>query len=143
MPDNKPDIFCYICGENTIVFNSNVVTSLIKLLTILALMLNLMTRIKLGHHRYESHALSICTSQSKGKKSCLKFGIPIVWRSHTTDCYACATDLTEINRKKRSSLKYPDLESARCPGAHCAEVPPFFLCREGLGVLDRCCSASA
>ena len=63
---------------------------------------------------------------TKGKKSCLKFGIPMVWReptSHDTDCYFCAVDVTGINRKNRHTLKYPDLQSARCPVAHCDEIP--------------------
>ena len=39
---------------------------------------------------------------TKGKKSCLKFGIPMVWReptNHVTDCYFCTIDVTGINRK--------------------------------------------
>ena len=35
--------------------------------------------------------------------------------------------MTGINRKNQSSLKYPDLESARRPVAHCDEIPvPVF-----------------
>lgn len=34
---------------------------------------------------------------------------------------------TGISRKKRSSLIYPDLQLARCPVAHCNEIPvPVF-----------------
>jgi len=54
----------------------------------------------------------------------------MVWReptNHVTDCYFCAIDVTGINRKNRSSLKYPDLESARHPVAHCDDIPvPVF-----------------
>ena len=42
----------------------------------------------------------------------------MVWReptNHVTDSYFCAIDVTGINRKNQSSLKYPDLESARHP----------------------------
>ena len=53
-----------------------------------------------------------------------------VWNSHGlegenhgTDCYFCVINLTGINRKKRSSLKYPDLQSARRPVAHFDEIP--------------------
>ena len=67
---------------------------------------------------------------TKGKKSSLKFGIPIICRestNHVADCYFCAIDLTGINRKNRSSLTYPDLDSARRPVAHCEEIPiPVF-----------------
>ena len=63
---------------------------------------------------------------SKGKKTSLKFGIPMVWReprNHVSDCYFCAIDVTGINRKNRKILKYPDLESARRPVAHSDECP--------------------
>ena len=33
--------------------------------------------------------------------------------------------MTEINRKNRSRLKYPDLESARRPVAQCDNIPVF------------------
>ena len=63
---------------------------------------------------------------TNGKKSCLRFGIPIVWRdptNHGTDCYLSVINLSGINRKNRSSLKYPDLQPARRPVAHCDEIP--------------------
>ena len=54
----------------------------------------------------------------------------MIWRepaNHVTDCYFCAIDLTGINRKNRSSLTYPDLDSSRRPVAHCEEIPiPVF-----------------
>lgn len=54
----------------------------------------------------------------------------MVWReptNHVTDCYFCSIDVTGINRKNRSSLKYPDLEITRRPVAHCDEIPvPVF-----------------
>ena len=128
---NKPDIFCYICGEYTIVPNRNPVTSFVKRAY------HAYFGIKLGDQdkAWAPHMVcKACTEYlrqwSKGKKSCLKFGIPMVWReptNHVTDCYFCAIDVTGINRKNRSSLKYPDLESARRPVAHCDEIPvPVF-----------------
>ena len=66
-----------------------------------------------------------------GKKTSLKFGLPMVWRepkNHVSDCYFCAIDVTGINRKNRKVLKYPDLESARRPVAHSDECPvPVFV----------------
>ena len=61
---------------------------------------------------------------TNAKKSCLKVGIPIVWRepeNHGTACYFCVNNL--IIRKNRSSLTYPDIQSARRPVAHCDEIP--------------------
>ena len=63
---------------------------------------------------------------SKGKKTSLKFGIPMVWkepRNHVSDCYFCAIDVSGINRRNRNVLKYPDLESARRPVAHSNKCP--------------------
>ena len=48
-----------------------------------------------------------------------------VWRepkSHTDDCYFCAINLTEINKKKRKSFIYPNLPSALRPVAHWDEI---------------------
>ena len=74
-----------------------------------------------------------CTETLRGwtnGKWSLNFGIPTVWRepkNHVTDCYFCAVDVTGINRKNWGSLKYPDLQSARRPVAHCDEIPmPIF-----------------
>ena len=63
---------------------------------------------------------------TKGAKTSLKFGIPMVWREpfdHASDCYFCAINTTGINRKNRHSLQYPDLPSARRPVPHCEEIP--------------------
>ena len=52
----------------------------------------------------------------------------MVWReptNHITDCYVYAVDVTGINRKNQG--KYPDLQSARRPVAHCDEISvPIF-----------------
>ena len=88
---NRPDIFCYICGEYTLVPNRNA----------------LITFIKQTYHAYFGMKLSdqdkawaphmVCKScieylrqWNKGKKTNLKVGIPIVWReprNHVSDCY--------------------------------------------------------
>ena len=63
-------------------------------------------------------------------RKALKFGIPVSWRetkNHTNDYCFCAINLTEINKKKRKSLLYPNLPSALRPVAHCDEIPiPIF-----------------
>ena len=124
---NKPDVFCYICGEYTLVPNRNPVTSFIKRAY------HAYFGIKFGDQDkiWAPHMVcKTCTEYlrrwTKGKKSCLKFGIPMVWReptNHANDCYFCAVDVTGINRNNRNNLKYPDLESARRPVAHCDDIP--------------------
>ena len=91
----------------------------------LILVLNLLTRIKLGRHTWCARHARRLRGWTNGQRS-LNFGIPMVWREPTnfvTDCYFCAVDVTGINRKNRDSLKYPDLQSARHPVAHCDEIP--------------------
>jgi len=128
---NKPDVFCYICGEYTLVHNRNPVTCFIKRAY------HAYFGIKLGDQDKDWAPHMVCKActvylrqWTKGKKTCLKFGIPMVWReqrNHDTDCYFCSIDVTGINRKNRSSLEYPDLQSARRPVAHCDEIPvPVF-----------------
>ncbi|ESO01734.1 hypothetical protein HELRODRAFT_174719 [Helobdella robusta] len=128
---NKPDVFCYICGEYTLVHNRNQVTCFIKRAY------HAYFGIKLGDQDKDWAPHMVCKActvylrqWTKGKKTCLKFGIPMVWReqrNHDTDCYFCSIDLTGINRKNRSSLEYPDLQSARRPVAHCDDIPvPVF-----------------
>jgi len=128
---NKPDVFCYICGEYTLVPNRNHVTSFIKRAY------HAYFDIKLGDQdkAWAPHMVcKTCTEHlrqwTKGNRSCLKFGIPMVWRqptNHDSDCYFCAIDVTGINKKNRSSLTYPDLQSARRPVAQCDKIPvPLF-----------------
>ena len=124
---NKPDVFYYICGKYTLVQNRKPITS----------------SIKRSYHAYFQMALGDqdkdwaphivckkCTEYlrvwSKGQKTALKFGIPMVWREptdHVTDCYFCAVNVSGINIKNQSSLIYPNLLSARRPVAHSDDIP--------------------
>ena len=122
---NKPDVFWYICGEYTIATYKKPVT-------------NFITR---AYHAYFGIKLAdqdkvwvphmVCKAYTEtlrgftnGKRS-LKFGTPMVWReltNHVTDCYVCAVDVTGFNSKNQGNLKYPDLQSASHPVAHCDEI---------------------
>ena len=127
---NKPDVFCYICGEYTIAPNRKPVTSFIRRAY------HAYFGIKLGDQdkAWAPHMVcKACTETLRGwtnGKRSLNFGIPMVWReptNHVTDCYFCTVDVTGINRKNRGNLKYRDLQSARRPVAHCDEIPvPIF-----------------
>lgn len=124
---NTPDVFCYICGEYNLVCNRLPVTSFVKRAY------HHYFGMKIGHQEkaWAPHMVcKTCTEflrqWTKGKKRCLKFGIPMVWReptNHVTDCYFCAIDVTGINRKNRRSLQYPDLESASRPVPHSDDIP--------------------
>eukprot|EP00795_Rhopilema_esculentum_P009944 gene9944-18557_t len=124
---NKPGGFCYICGEYTLAPNRNSVTNFIKRAYYAYF------GMKFGDQDKAWAPHMVCKSctehlrqWTKGTRSSLSFGIPMVWRepsNHATDCYFCAIDATGINRKNWSSLRYPNLESARRPVPHCDEIP--------------------
>ena len=124
---NRPDIFCYICGEYTLVPYRNPVTTFIKKTYHAYFGMKVGDQDKSWAPHMVCKSCTECLRQwSKGKKTSLKFGIPMVWReprNHVSDCYFCAIDVTGINRKNRKILKYPDLESARRPVAHSDECP--------------------
>ena len=82
---NKTDVFGYICGEHTIVPYRKPVTEFIKRAY------HTYFGMKLGNHdkAWAPHMVcKICIEYlrlwTNGKKSCLKFGIPMVWREPTT-----------------------------------------------------------
>ena len=67
---------------------------------------------------------------TQGKATSMRLGVPMVWRkpkNHHENCYFCMVDMTEWNQRKKKDWYYPDIESARRPVPHCAEVPvPVF-----------------
>jgi hypothetical protein len=67
---------------------------------------------------------------TNGKRSCLKFGAPMVWRgpkNHFHDCYFFIVNIIGINRNNHDKWSYPDLPSARrsVPHSDLVPVPPF------------------
>nr|CAI5868801.1 unnamed protein product [Callosobruchus analis] len=71
-----------------------------------------------------------CTEQLRqwttGKRKCLKFGVPMVWRepkNHVDDCYFCLANINGINRNNRHQWTYPNLDSAIRPIPHSDEIP--------------------
>ena len=127
---NNPVVFCNICGEYTIAPNRKPVTSFITRAYHVYFGIKLPDQDEaLAPHIVCKACTETLRGWTNGKRS-LNFGIPMGWSelaTHVTDCYFCAVDMTGINRKNRNSLKYPDLQSACCPVAHCVEIPvPFF-----------------
>ena len=95
---------------------------------------NWVTRTRFELHTWPaSHAPSICDNGPRAQrtawnleypwcggavKSCNRLPLLCYW----FDCYFCAIDLTRMNKNNRSSLKYPDLDSASRPVAHCEDI---------------------
>ncbi len=63
----------------------------------------------------------------KGKKTALRFGIPMTWsetKNHSDDCYFCSCHVRGYNRKNQKLISYPDnIPSAIRPVPHGLDVP--------------------
>nr|CAI5861869.1 unnamed protein product [Callosobruchus analis] len=124
---NQPDVFCYICGEYMFQQNRRAITEFVKQAYLAYF------GVKLGDQdkTWAPHLVcKTCTEQLRqwttGKRKCLKFGVPMVWRepkNHVDDCYFCLANINGINRNNRHQWTYPNLDSAIRPIPHSDEIP--------------------
>ena len=73
------------------------------------------------------HCIETLRFWAQSKISSMRFGVPMVWREPKNQhdhCYFCMVDMSRCNERKKDCY-YPDIESARQPTPHCAEVPVF------------------
>jgi hypothetical protein len=127
---NHPDVFCYICGEYTLKASRKPISEFVKRAYVGCF------GVTLGDQDKPSTPHIVCKTCTEhlrqwanGKRSCLKFAAPMVWRepkNHFDDCYFCIVNITGINRNNRDKWSYPDLPSARRPvqHSHLVPVPP-------------------
>lgn len=124
----SPDLFCYICGEYTLKEEHRKHITVFVKKAYFAYF-----KVKLGDQdkSWAPHIVcKTCVEHLRqwtcGKRKCLKFGIPMVWRepkNHYDDCYFCVVNIKGINGKNHKKWKYPDLDSARRPVPHGDDIP--------------------
>lgn len=83
-------------------------------------------------HKVCFQCVELLRKWTKGTRSSLPFGIPMVWReqqNHGDDCYFCSCDVKGFNSKNKNTIQYPDLPSAKRPVPHGPgiPIPPPFL----------------
>ena len=133
---NKPDNFCYICGQITFAQQKHKITSLIEKAYYLYFGCKIGDQDKswAPHICYNTCASNLQQWFCKKRKA-KPFGIPMVWREqadHMNDCYFCLVlPVKELSRKKRHSIIYPHISLARRPVPHeigicIPEVPKLF-----------------
>ncbi|KAK5649680.1 hypothetical protein RI129_000709 [Pyrocoelia pectoralis] len=113
---NHPDVFCYICGEYTFKENRKPVSDFVRRSYLTYFGVHLGNQDK----SWAPHFWTV------GKRKCLKFGVPMVWReprNHHDDCYFCLVNIKGINRNNRQKWPYPDLDSANRPVLHSEQIP--------------------
>ena len=137
---NDPDVFRYICGEYALEHNRKLITDFVK---------QAYFKVKLGDQDKSWAPHIVCKTcikhlrqGTKKQRKGLRFAIPMVWREpkdHYSDCYFCGIKTKGIERKNRTSLTYPSLDSAIRPTPHSEGLPiPVF---EGLPQLESALSS--
>jgi hypothetical protein len=61
-----------------------------------------------------------------GKKKCMSFAIPMMWReptNHHNDCYFCLVNVQRHNKKSKKQIVYPSIPSAIMPVPHGNDLP--------------------
>lgn len=128
---NDPDVFCYICGEYMLKNHRFNVRDFTKRAYLAYFGIKLGDQDKpWAPHKVCKHCTETLRSWTQGKATCMKFGVPMVWRepkNHHDDCYFCIVNMSGWNKHKKKSWYYPDIESARRPVPHCSAIPiPVF-----------------
>lgn len=141
---NKPNSFCYICGEFTLKAQQRNITPVVRK----AYELYFGCRIGDQDKAWAPHiSCARCTNHlrawlNRSRKS-MPFAVPMVWREprdHVTDCYFCITEVAGFTSKNKKHISYPNLPSAIRPVLHSddIEVPVPPQC----GTIDEDDSAS-
>jgi hypothetical protein len=128
---NSPDSFCYICGCFTVPSQRTSISDFVKKAYFAYF------HVKIGDQDKAWAPHIVCKScvenlrqWTKGQRNKLAFGIPMIWReskNHVDDCYFCLVQTSGYNKKTKSKIVYPSLESAIRPVAHSDEIPvPVF-----------------
>lgn len=128
---NNPDHFCYICGKYCPEKQLNNITGFVKQAykAYFGQQLGQQDKCWVPHKVCKTCVESL-RYWSKGERKGLPFGIPMAWgepRNHLDDCYFCAVNVKGMNRYKKRSWLYPNVQSVKPPTLHSENLPiPVF-----------------
>lgn len=124
---NNPNVFCYICGKYTVLKQRTDITTFVKNAYYAYF------KVKLGDQDKKWAPKKVCRYcverlrlWTKGKKTCMPFAIPMVWREpkdHFLDCYFCLTNVQGCNSRNKDQIVYPNIPSAIRPVPHGEDLP--------------------
>ena len=124
--NHHQDIFCYICGCFALPKQRANITNFVRRAYLAYF------GMKLGDQDKSWAPHSVCRTcvenlrqWTKGKRKCLSFGIPMVWRepkNHFDDCYFCLVNISGFSAKTKFAITYPNLPSAIRPVPHSDDV---------------------
>ena len=139
---NNPDAFCYICGDYMRAKCRFNVRDFTKRAYEAYFGMKLRDQDKpWAPHKVCKHCTETLRFWTQGKVNSMRFGVHMVWhepKNHHDDCYFCIVNMSGWNQRKKKDWYYPDIESARRPIPHCAEVPvPAFTSLPALTAADE------
>lgn len=124
---NDTDIFCYICGNYTVVKQRQDITDFVKNAYYAYFGVRLGDQDKTwAPHKVCRTCVEGLRLWLKGKKKCMPFAIPMVWReprNHHDDCYFCLANVHGYSSKNKKEIIYPNLPSAIRPILHNESLP--------------------
>ena len=129
---NDKDSFRYTCGEFVFKENRKAIDEFYMKAYYTFLKIELDDQDKTwAPHIICKSCKEILRLWTRGKRTALKFGIPMIWRepaNHFDDCYFCMTNLVEKEPKNnRKNILYPSIPSAARKIPHSDEKPvPVF-----------------
>ena len=117
-----PNGFCYICGKFCLQKQRRKITEFVKKAYQAHFGRNLAQKNK---YWVPNIVCKSCVESlrywSQGVRKGLQFGVPMIWTeptNHFNDCYFCAVNVKGMNRYKRRTWVYPNVESAKPPVLH-------------------------
>ncbi|CAH0560513.1 unnamed protein product [Brassicogethes aeneus] len=123
---NDPDLFCFICGHYIFGKKGRKITPNLKIAYLRYFGFEIRNEEKSWTPSLICPNCNITlNSWMSGKNVYLSFGCPVLWAEPVDhlDCYFCVINITGINSKKRKSLQYPDVTSAKKPVLHDENLP--------------------
>lgn len=124
---NNPNVFCYVCGNFTVLQQRSDITDFVKKAY------HAYFKMKLGDQDKAWAPKTVCRYcverlrlWIQGKKPCMPFAIPMVWREpkdHLNDCYFCLVNVQGRNSKNKKHIVYPSIPSAIRPVPHGEDLP--------------------
>ncbi|XP_071052774.1 uncharacterized protein [Onthophagus taurus] len=125
---NNPYHFCYICGKYCQEKQRRNINDFVKQAyqAYFGKHLGQQDKCWVPHKVCKTCVESLRYWTQGGRKG-LPFGIPMTWReprNHFDDCYFCAVNVEGMNRYKKRSWIYPDVQqSAKPPTLHSKDLP--------------------
>lgn len=137
---NSSDVFCYICGQYTMVAHRRKITPEISKIYKLYFGCPLGDQDKpWAPHVVCNGCCSLLRDWINKRKVSFRFAVPMIWREpkdHHSDCYFCAVNTTGYSSKNKHQIVYPNLDSAIRPVPHDSFLPVPIPPIDGLDSVD-------